>query len=201
MKSHVAHPFIAGAFALVAITGTARADAGGTAGGTIEGTVTARPAKDLRDTVVYLKSVPGTYPHRTVDLDQRGLAFVPHIVTITVGDTVRFTNHDPLEHNVNSPDCHYDLGTRGQGAELSHVFAKQGACTQLCKLHPEMLGFVFVGQNPYAAAVDQDGHYTIANVPPGTYDLEVWNAHLKGEGQKVTVTASTPTHADLAVHR
>ena len=197
MKSHLARHLVAGAFALAAITGTARADAGGT----IEGTVTARPTKDLRDTVVYLKSVPGTYPHRTVDVDQRGMAFAPHIATITVGDTVRFTNHDPLDHNVNSPDCHYDLGTRGQGAELSHIFNKQEVCTQLCKLHPEMLGFVFVGQNPYAAAVDENGHYTISGVPPGKYDLEVWNAHLKGQGQQVTVTANNATRVDLAVHR
>lgn len=200
MKSHLAHCFIAGAFALVAIAGTTRADSGGT-GGTIEGAVTARPAKDLLDTVVYLKSVPGSHPRRTVEIDQRGLAFVPHIVTITVGDTVRFLNHDPVEHNVNSPNCHYDLGTRGQGVERSHVFDKQEVCTQLCKVHPEMLAYVFVGQNPYAAAVDKDGHYTISNVPPGKYDLEVWNAHLKGESQQVTVTANNTTHADLAVHR
>lgn len=197
MLSRLAHHLIAGAIALVATAGAARAEGGGT----ITGTVTARPAKDLRDTVVYLKSVPGTYPHRTVDMDQRSLEFAPHIVTVTVGDTVRFLNHDPLDHNVNSPDCHYDLGTRGQGGERSHTFDKQGACTQLCKLHPEMLAYVFVGQNPYAAAVDKDGHYTIADVPPGTYELDVWNAHLKGESQKVTVTANNAAHADLAVHR
>jgi hypothetical protein len=30
-------------------------------------------------------------------------------------------------------------------------------------------------------------------VPPGTYELDVWNPKLKAAGQKITVTAGTAT--------
>jgi plastocyanin len=188
---------VAAAIALGAMSNIARANNDGT----ITGTVTARPAKYTRDSVVYLESAPAARAPRTFEMDQRAMEFAPHILTIKAGDTVRFLNHDPLDHNVYSPDCHYDLGTWGNGGQRTHTFAKPGTCTQLCKLHPEMVAYIFVGQNQYAAAVDKDGHYTITGVPPGTYQLRVWNAQLHAESQKVEITSGGVAHVDLAVHR
>ena len=197
MAVQLARHLIAAVLVLIVSSPLVRAEGNGT----IEGTVTARPARYLPDTVVYLASVPGTHPRRTAEMDQRGMTFVPHILTITAGDTVRFLNHDPLDHNLSSPDCGYDLGTWGQGGQRTRTFDKAGVCTQICKLHPEMLAYIFVGQNPYAAAVDKSGRYTISDVPPGTYELSVWNGHLKGDSRKITVTAGAAAHADLTVHR
>ncbi len=172
------------------------------AGGTITGKVDVTPAKYLVDTVVYLKNVPGTRPPRTEAMDQRGLKFVPHLLVITQGDTVKFLNHDNLAHNVYSPDGDaYNLGTFKQNEERTHTFDKPGTYSQLCSIHPEMLGYVFVGQNPYAAAVDAKGQYTIKNVPPGTYQLAVWNAKLKGPEKSVTVAAGKTVTENLAVKR
>jgi plastocyanin len=159
-------------------------------GGTITGKVAATPPKYLEDTVVYLKNVPGTYPKKTEAMDQKGMKFIPHILTVTQGDTVKFLNHDNVAHNVYSPDNEgYNLGTFKQGETRTHTFDKAGPYAQLCSIHPEMLGYIFVGQNPYASAVDAKGNYTIKDVPPGTYQLEVWNAKLKAPAKSVTVAA------------
>ncbi len=172
------------------------------AGGSITGKVEATPAKFLEETVVYLKSVPGTYPARTVALDQKAKAFVPHILTVTQGDTVEFLNHDTIDHNVFTPDHEaYNLGTFKPGEKRSYVFKSAGAYTQLCSLHPEMLGFIFVGQNPYASVVDKLGRFTIKDVPPGTYDLEIWNSNLKAPAKKVTVSAGQTAEVTFALHR
>jgi hypothetical protein len=64
-----------------------------------------------------------------------------------------------------------------------------------------MLGYVLVSQNPYAAQVDAQGKYEIRGVPPGTYQLKVWNAHLPAISRSVTVAAGGSTTLDLQLHR
>ena len=171
-------------------------------GGTVSGTVDVQPAKYLEETVVYLKSVPGTYKPREHEMDQKGMKFVPHILLVTQGDTVKFLNHDNVGHNVYSPDNEgYNLGTFKQNEVRTQTFAKAGLYSQLCSIHPEMLGYVFVGQNPYAAVVDKKGKYVIKNVPPGSYQLAVWNSKLKGPEKAVTVAAGKTVEENLTVKR
>ncbi len=172
------------------------------AGGSITGTVAATPAKYVEETVVYLKDAPATHAPSTVIMDQKGLRFIPHVLAVTVGDTVKFTNQDPVAHNVMCPEPDgYNLGTFETHKDGTHTFTKPGAYTQLCALHPEMLAFVFVGPNPFSATVDKDGHFTIKDVPPGTYKLAVWNSRLKGQDQSITVVAGKPTTANIAIQR
>ena len=184
--------------ALVLLPLSVRAD-----GGTITGKVDVQPAKYLEDTVVYLKSVPGTYPPRKVAMDQKGMKFIPRILAITEGDTVRFLNSDAVAHNVYSPDGEsYNLGNFAKGEEASYTFKKTGAYTQLCSIHPEMLAYIFVGQNPYSAVVDSKGNYTLKDVPAGNWQLAVWNANkLKAPEQSVTVVAGKSVVQNLTVKR
>jgi hypothetical protein len=115
---------------------------------------------------------------------------------------VSFLNSDPTAHNVFSPDHEkYNLGTWPQGQTKSHVF---DTCTkfpcvyaQLCRVHPEMEGFVVVLQNPYFAVTDREGHYAIADLPPGKYVVGVWHPKLKAASKPVTVEAGTPTTVDF----
>jgi plastocyanin len=170
--------------------------------GTITGKVDVTPAKYLAETVVYVKEAPGTFPPRTEAMDQRALTFTPHLLVVTKGDSVKFLNHDTVAHNVYSPDVDaFNLGTFKQNEERTHVFKKEGAYSILCSIHPEMLGYVFATQNPYAAAVDAKGQYTIKDVPPGTYKVAIWNSHLKAPEKSVTVTAGKPVTADFSVKR
>src|ERR1700693_3412669 len=105
------------ALAALAATGAAHAE-----GGTIKGKVDATPPKWLEDTVVYLKEVPGTYPPKSHALDQKGMRFIPHVMAIVVGDTVKFLNHDTLVHNVYSPDGEgYNLGSFKQDEERTYT--------------------------------------------------------------------------------
>ncbi len=172
------------------------------AGGTIAGKVEATPAKYLGETVVYVEKAAGTHAPATANMDQKGMKFIPQVLTVTAGDTVQFLNHDKVAHNVYSPDNEgYNLGTFKPGETRSYTFKSQGMYTQLCSVHPEMLGFIFVGQNPYSAAVDPDGRFALKDVPPGTYQVAVWNSHLKAPPQSVTVAEGKTAKADFALRR
>jgi plastocyanin len=185
--------------AAAALPGAALAQAGG---GTISGKVEVTPAKYQAETVVYVVKAPGTFAPKTVHLDQKALTFLPHVLVITKGDTVTFLNHDNVAHNVYSPDDGaYNLGTFKPNEDRNHTFDEVGPYTQLCSIHPEMLAFIYVNQNPYAAAVDAKGHYVIKGVPPGTYQLGVWNSHLKAAPKTVTVSAGKTVDVNFDVKR
>jgi hypothetical protein len=53
-----------------------------------------------------------------------------------------------------------------------------------------MHSFVFVAKNPYYAVVDNSGHFSIDNVPPGKYTIKAWHGKLKEQKGKVTVSAN-----------
>ncbi len=195
MKSRITR--LLAAAVLVSAAGAALAQ-----GGTVRGKVTATPPKYLDETVVYLKGTKPEGAPRTLAMDQKNLQFVPHTLAVAKGDTVKFLNHDGVAHNVYSPDGEaYNLGTFKPGEERTHTFAQEGGYSQLCSIHPEMLGYIFVAPSPYAAAVDKSGRYVIKGVPPGTYKVAVWNSHLKAPDKPVTVAAGKTETVDLAVKR
>lgn len=172
------------------------------AGGTVTGKVAATPAKYLEETVVYLKGAVGASAPRTASMDQKGMKFIPHVLAVTKGDTVQFLNHDGVAHNVYSPDNEgYNLGSFKPEESRSYAFKSAGVYTQLCSIHPEMLGFIFVGENPYSAPVDREGRFTLKDVPPGTYTIAVWNSHLKAAEKTVTVTAGATSEVNFTVQR
>ena len=161
------------------------------------------PAKYLQETVVYLKEVPGTYAPRALSMDQKGMTFLPHVLTATVGDKVTFLNNDGVDHNVYTPDGEgYNLGIFSKGKSGEYTFKKAGAYSQLCSVHPEMLAYVFVGQNPYASVVGKDGKFKIEKVPAGTYKLAIWNSNLKSPPeQSVLVVDGKAADASFTLKR
>ena len=173
------------------------------ADGTITGKVDVTPTKYLEETVVYLKGVkaPPRAPE-TKSMDQKSMTFIPHVLVVTQGDSVKFLNHDNVVHNVYTPDGEsYNLGAFKQNEDRSYTFKQEGAYTQLCSLHPEMLAFIFVAPSPHAAAVDKKGTFTIAHVPPGTYQLAVWNSHLKTPDKPVNVAAGQTVTQNITLKR
>src|SRR5579871_3601907 len=107
----------------IAITGITLWAAAGSA---ITGTVSANGAP-LTDAIVYVQHADGTFnaPNTPATLNQRGMKFVPHVLPLVVGTTVRFLNNDTTQHNVFSPDNEkYNLATWPQGSSKKHVFAK-----------------------------------------------------------------------------
>jgi plastocyanin len=179
----------------------------GAAGSTVSGTVKISGLASNADAVVYVQQAPGTFPAgKPADMDQRKMQFLPHVLPIVAGTPVKFLNSDPTPHNVFSPDNEkYNLGTWPQGQTKDYVFSKcaKPPCvyTQLCRVHPEMEGYIVVLQNPFFAVTGKDGHYQIDNVPPGTYTLAVWHSKAKTQPKPVTVEAGKPVNVDFTLGR
>jgi plastocyanin len=171
-------------------------------GGTVTGKVTVQPARFQDETVVYLKDAPGKGPLATHEMDQKNMKFTPVVLAITAGDTVKFLNHDGEDHNVYSPDGEsFNLGTFRTEQTRSHTFDEPGVYRVKCSIHPEMLGWIFVGANRHAAVIDRKGRFTLADVPPGTWQLAVWNANLQAPERPVTVAAGKTVEETITIKR
>ena len=169
----------------------------------VTGTVTAKGLRTNAEIVVRLET-PGLNvvpPSKPIEVDQKGMLFVPHVLPVVRGTTVRFLNSDPVAHNVFSPEGKYNLGTWPQGETKDRKFDTAGVYTQLCRVHTEMESFVVVLDTPYFAITDKTGAFEIKNVPPGAYTLVVWSAKRKGVKQSLTVEAGKPGRVDLVLTR
>jgi plastocyanin len=187
---------------LLPLTGMVRA-AAPAAAGSVGGTVVAAGLKTNADIVVSLEA-PGLLlkpPAAPVKMDQKSLLFVPHVVAVVRGTTVRFLNNDPEPHNVYSPEGRYNLGTWPPGETRDYTFTQAGVFTQLCRIHPDMLAFVVVLDTPHFAVTDKAGRFRIAGVPPGKYTLVAWSEEYDFVEQPVTVKAGAELSVELKMGR
>lgn len=168
-----------------------------TTGAAITGKVTVAGARDSANVLVYIASAPGHFvPQSSPELDQRSISFQPHILPVVVGTTVNFVNSDDVQHNVFTPSPagdFFNLGTWPRGQSKAYTFTKMGKVELLCNVHHEMHGFILVLQNPFFAVTDREGSYRIENVPPGSYQLKVWNEHGSAPAKPVQVSNGAVT--------
>jgi plastocyanin len=165
----------------------------------------AGPGGVLANAVVHLLDVTaGKAPplDRPVVLDNVKCAFVPHVRSATVGQTLEIHNTDPFLH-----DAHAWLGTETlfnvgilPGHTRSERLTKAGLVHINCNVrHTWMHAYVFVADDPYHAVTGPDGRFTLDQVPPGTYTLRVWHELLGSIDRQVTVEAGKTTRAEMAL--
>jgi plastocyanin len=75
-----------------------------------------------------------------VTVYQEDKAFSEAEVTIKVGQSVTFTNKDPVTHNVfsSTPGMAFDLKTQKPGESSSVTFDHAGTAEVMCAIHPQM---------------------------------------------------------------
>src|SRR5215471_18483267 len=180
---------------VLAFTGVGRANE-------IKGKVSAQGIKSAENIAVYVDAIPDKKfdaPKDPVVIDQRKMAFVPHVVAVQQGTTVEFLNSDPVGHNVYWPSISgnkkmaHNLGTWPKGEKKPFQFNDLGVAPLLCNVHPEMSGYVVVSPTPYFAVTDKDGNFEIKNVPAGKYTLKTWSEDGKPATQAVDVSGATAT--------
>jgi plastocyanin len=187
---------------LVALAGAGRANE-------IKGKVSVQGIKSAENIAVYVDVIADKKldaPKDHVVIDQRKMAFLPHVVAVQQGTTVEFLNSDPVGHNVYWPSISgnkkltHNLGTWPKGEKKPFQFNDLGVASLLCNVHPEMSGYVVVVPTPYFAVTDKDGNFEIKNVPAGKYTLKTWSEDGKPTTQAVDLSGATAT-VDLAVKK
>jgi plastocyanin len=168
----------------------------------IKGKVSVQGIKSAENIAVYVDVIADKKfdaPKDHIVIDQRKMAFIPHVVAVQQGTTVDFLNSDPVGHNVYWPSISgnkklaHNLGTWPKGDKKPFQFNDLGVASLLCNVHPEMSGYVVVVPTPYFAVTDKDGNFEIKNVPTGKYTLKTWSEDGKPTTQAVDLSGATAT--------
>lgn len=70
----------------------------------------------------------------------RDFAYSPTPLNVAVGDTVIFSNHDPVPHTVTDRAGAFDSGQIESGSSWTFTATQAGEFTYYCTLHPRMEG-------------------------------------------------------------
>jgi plastocyanin len=161
--------------------------------------------KSLGNVFIYVKEglAQRMYPvpSSPVVFDQQKCRYVPRVVGIQVGQALEIRNSDPLLHNVHgegSVNQPFDYGQPLQGIKTTHTFTTREVMVPVkCQVHSWMRGYVGVLEHPFFAVTDGSGHFTIPQLPPGTYTIEAWHERLGTQTQQITVAAKDAKTLDF----
>jgi len=79
---------------------------------------------------------------KKIEVAIQGFAFNPSSITISPGDTVKWTNLDSATHDVVGTD--FSSGSLKKGDSYEHTFAKTDTYNYRCSFHPSMQGTIIV---------------------------------------------------------
>src|ERR1039457_5989557 len=187
-------------FALIAALALPLAAA--TVSGTVELRDSREPAvrkgQDFSGVVVSLEPANGILKTATqtrhAQMVQKNKTFTPHVLAVMVGTTVDFPNYDPIFHNAFSTynGQLFDVGLYPPGSTRGVRFARAGVVRVFCNIHANMSAIIVALDTPFFDKTRADGHFEIANVPPGDYILHVFHerataATLEHVSRKIAV--------------
>jgi plastocyanin len=163
----------------------------------------------LANVVVYIKKgLEGktfTPPATKVDLDQLGCMYQPYISAVMAGQTLAVKNSDPFMHNVNATpkapgNKGFNIAQANQGQVNDKVFEKPELGIRFaCNVHPWMIAYVNVMENPFFAVTDGKGGFTIkGDLPDGKYTLEASHQKAGAVTQEIEVKGGKAT-ADFTI--
>jgi hypothetical protein len=114
-----------------------------------------------------------------VRLDNHNCRFDPHVVLLRTSQTLVVGNKDSVGHNTKI-DALSNVPINPiipANSEIKQRFAKEERMPMLvsCSIHPWMSARIVVKDSPYMAVTDENGKFTIENLPAGKREFQVWH--------------------------
>jgi plastocyanin len=160
----------------------------------------------LANVVLYLSdgyAWSDAVPSQPVKLDQKGCAYLPHVVAVAVGQTLVITNSDPSYRNVHAAprfkggNPEWNKSQMAGAAPIEERYkTEEVAFAVKCNVHPWMRAYVAVVKGPHAVT-DESGTFKLEGLPPGTYTLAAWQENYGTLTSRVTVTAGKSSSVDF----
>ncbi len=146
----------------------------------------------VRNAVVILRPLDRTvnvHPGRIV-LDNKRCAFTPHVQIAGIGSELLLKNSDPILHTVHArlgKETLFNVGLP-RWRQVSKLLDRLGVIRIDCDvLHTWMSAAIVVVSSPYVAVTGENGLFTIEEIPPGMYDVEIWHEVLGASKLQISV--------------
>ena len=157
--------------------------------GELRATVVNDKGEPVAEAVVYARALaapPATSAQQTATIDQVDKEFVPALTVVYQGTEVNFPNNDNIRHHVYSfsKSNAFEIPLYANQKAPPVTFSNPGVVALGCNVHDWMSAYVFVSDTPYYGVTDTDGRVTLSALPVGEYEVEVWQAQLRGKPGK-----------------
>lgn len=161
----------------------------------------------LQNVVLYIsEGLPAAeasaVPSAEPDFDQHTCMYQPHVLAVDVNQKFKVTTHDQTTHNIHplpapgSGNIGWNKSQPPGAPPIETSWKAPEAIPVKCNIHPWMHGWHVVVKGPNAVT-DENGSYTIKNVPPGSYTVTAWQEEYGTQTAKVTVAAGQAGKADF----
>ena len=181
----------------------------------------ARPTQSLllgsnqavRNVIVYLagyaQSTANNGTNNAIVVDQRDCEFVPRIQIARSGVPLILKNSDPILYVVridllsstNGPRTLLKTATPYAGYEKTYQLAnfREPTLLQLTSGngHGWMAAYIAVLPHPWAALTDENGRFTLRNVPAGAHKIYAWHEALGTLVHEIHLNGEVNTTADF----
>jgi plastocyanin len=163
------------------------------------------PDGGLENAVVVVQASRGKAmpPPSTVEFDQKGCEYHPHILAFPAGSTVTVLNSDGVLHNVHvestvNPEANRAMPGFEKRIEWK-VDKPEWPIPVTCDVHPWMHAYWLSMDEPYYAVTDEHGRFSIGDIPPGDYEVEIWHETLGKKTEKVHIPAGGTVTVDWSL--
>ena len=158
----------------------------GQGGGIANVVVTVKAAKGKK------LEVPAEHPV----FDQRTCEFHPHVLVFPAGSTVDVKNSDGILHNIHTFGTANPPSNQAQPKfkpKIQLKVEKPETIQVKCDVHGWMSAWWVATDQPYVAVTDASGTFKITDLPPGDYEVELWQEKLGKKTEKVSITPKEET--------
>jgi carboxypeptidase family protein len=159
------------------------------------------PDKGLKNAVILVQGAKGgKFTSLKVELDQKGCQYVPHVVVVPTTGQLDILNSDGILHNIHTQSTANPAINVAQPKfkkVLTEKFAKPEIIKAACDAHGWMSGWIVATDNPFVAVTDDKGNFSIKDLPPGTYKVEIWQETLGKQVKDVSIKAKEDTKLTL----
>ncbi len=150
---------------------------------------TVSESRGLKDTLVKIIGIEKgkPFPSKIQKIVMNRCHTPKYIIGARNGETLLLENTDPIRHEIVA----YEFTNRGvnqrshrpvdaKTSQARDIFVKNNTEKFLikCNLHPFLQSRGVIVDNPYYAITDEEGHFTIKNIPPGNYKVIVWHPFI-----------------------
>jgi len=156
------------------------------------------PNGGLKNVVVYIESAPvgkAADPVRENFLFNDGCRYTPHVMAFHLGEKLKVKNNDPklhIPHGYLGERTVFNLSLpfKNTTVEATSRIRQAGMMKVVCDTHAWMLGFIHVFDHPFFAVTNDQGAFSIPDLPAGNYVLKAWHEDGGTKSQEITVPES-----------
>lgn len=156
----------------------------------------------VANTVVYLANIDHgkawDLPAARRSLNQKRCRYEPHIFLVPQGSALNMMSSDAVLHNIHMTGASsYNMAFVKTNQVSSETLSDPGLIDVQCNGgHAWMNAEVLVVRHPYYAVTDENGRFTLANVPPGQYQIVAWHEGWQIAGKESKIDVFTQSHME-----